>query len=247
MLVLTLFLAGFLAFSLLLNKFLADKYKECYSKRNETRLDPLGLEYYPHLPDRETPDQAGQVRTVFFGDSRAEEWPAPVLQGYEFINRGIDRQTTVQVLWRLPYHLEPLKPGLVLLQVGINDLKTIGLFPRQKSTIIANCKENIRQIVARSVSLGATVILSTIFPTGEVPPERRPFWSDDIPLAVDEVNLYLNSLAGEKIIILDAFSILADKTGLIRREYSRDELHLTPEGYENLNRELVRLLASLNP
>ena len=57
-------------------------------------------------------------------------------------------------------------------------------------SIITNCRKNIKRIVDESKDLGATVILTTIFPVGEAPIQRQPFWSDDIRLAVNEMNVY---------------------------------------------------------
>ncbi|MEA3397944.1 MAG: hypothetical protein U9R05_10825 [Chloroflexota bacterium] len=87
------------------------------------------------------------------------------------------------------------------------------------------------------------MILSTVFPVGEAPLERRPFWSDEVALAVNEVNDYLYTLASERVMVFDAFSVLADEGGELRREYRQDELHLNGAGYEVLNRELERMLA----
>ena len=47
-------------------------------------------------------------------------------------------------------------------------------------SIITNCRKNIKRIVDESKDLGATVILTTIFPVGKAPIQRKPFWSDDI-------------------------------------------------------------------
>lgn len=38
-------------------------------------------------------------------------------------------QTSAQVVWRFAEHIAPLQPDKIILQVGINDLKTIPLFP----------------------------------------------------------------------------------------------------------------------
>jgi len=109
--------------------------------------------------------------------------------------------------------VEPLQPQVIVVQVGINDLKAIPLFLQRKARIIANCQENIAQIVAHSTDLRATTILTTIFAVGKVPVQRRPFWSDDVALAVDEVNAYIRSLEGQDVIVFDAFSVLADHRG----------------------------------
>jgi lysophospholipase L1-like esterase len=183
---------------------------------------------------------------VFFGDSRAQGWPEPSLSQYNFVNRGIGNQTSAQVAQRFEHHVEPLHPRVIVIQVGINDLKTIPLFPGRKRSIIANCQENIGRIVADSTRLGASTVLTTILPVGKVPVERRLFWSKDVALAVDEVNTYIRSLEGPDVTVLDAFSLLADRQGVARPEYSKDLLHLNAAGYETLNSELARVLAALD-
>jgi GDSL-like Lipase/Acylhydrolase family len=158
--------------SIALNARLYDQARKYYIEINQTRLDPLGLAEYPINP-QETPN-TGQLRVVFFGDSRAASWPAPSLPGYEFINRGISSQTSTQALQRFPYHVRSLKPNIVIVQVGINDLKTVALFPGRRTAIVAACQANIRQIVAAARQLGAVVIVTTIFPTGDVPSLASP-------------------------------------------------------------------------
>ncbi len=225
-----------------LNWILFNQGQQYYLQLNETRLDPLQLGYF----DAGTPANLTKTRVVFFGDSRAAEWPAPTNPGsFGFINRGIGAQTTAQALYRSDFHLAPLQPGIVIVQIGINDLKTIPLFPERKETIIADCKDNIQRIVSKSVNLGATVILTTIFPVGPAPLERQLFWPLDVPEAVFEVNAYLESLANSEVIIFDAYAVLAGGNGMTQSEYARDTLHLTSEGYAALNTELASILVTL--
>lgn len=230
--------------SVAFNFILFNQAKKYYLELNQTRLDPLGWNKYPGDFNPKI-KESSTVRVVFFGDSRAAAWRSPTLEGYEFINRGIGSQTTIQTLQRFEQHLTPLKPDIVIIQVGVNDLKTIPLFPKAKDRIIADCQENIRRIVDRSKALDAIVILTPIFPIGRIPLERQPFWSEDVGLAVDEVNTYLQSLASETVIIFETSPLLADQTGKLKPEYSKDELHLTSEGYRVLNQELVQVLNSL--
>ncbi len=66
-----------------------------------------------------------------------EEDSETAFEGIEaFVNRGIGNQTTAQVLGHFHAHVAPLHPQTIILQVGINDLKTIPLFPEQAETII---------------------------------------------------------------------------------------------------------------
>jgi len=226
--------------SIALNVMLFSRAKQYYTDLNAVRLDPLGLSNYQ---SRTEPSVSfGQITVAFLGDSRAARWPTPTTADrFEFINRGIDGQTSAQVLLRFDYHLTPVHPNIVVLQVGINDLKTIPLFPEQKTAIIANCKDNIKRMIDKSTALGAIVIVSTIFPVGNPPLERQPFWSADISVAINEVNQYLRTLSGTTVIVLDADPILMDGK-LLRSQYAVDELHINSEGYAALNSELVRIL-----
>ncbi len=226
--------------SFFFNFSLYSQAKKYYFELNQTRLDPLGLSYYP-VNFKEV---AGThpFRVVFFGDSRAASWTPPNISGYEFINRGISSQTSVQTIERFSYHVRPLKPNVVVVQVGINDLKTVALFPEHRKLIVANCQANIKRIVEESRNLGAVVILTTIFPVGHVSLARKPFWSDEIDQTVKETNAYIATLADDKTIVFDTFSILADSQGMMLQKYSADELHLNQQGYVILNEELVRLI-----
>jgi len=227
--------------SIALNLVLFNRAKQYYVEMNQVRLDPWGLKAYP-LEQKPRQHATTEPRVVFFGDSRAAGWTIPPMRGYEFINRGISSQTSVQVLNRFDAHVRPLQPDVVVVQVGINDLKTIPLFPARRKAIVADCEQNIRQIVEESRQLGAVVILSTIFPAGEIPLERQPFWSEEVEGAIVEVNRHIAMLAQERVLVLDAFSLLADQQGGLRREYTKNELHLNERGYERLNLALMSLL-----
>jgi len=242
--VLPVVLATLLLGSIVLNMILFRRGQQYYSLLNAVKLDPIGLDWYG---SSDIPRDTGQRRVVFFGDSRAYSWPAlSELELYQFVNRGIGNETSAQALERFDAHVAPLNPDVVLVQVGVNDLKTIPLFPEQKASITANCKANIAAIVAKASSLGAQVIVTTIFPLGRVPLERRLFWSNDVAEAVDEVNAYLLTLAGENIVVFDTSIVLADERGVVQKAYSQDLLHLTPEGYTALNEALRPVLENLH-
>ena len=101
---------------------------------------------------------------------------------------------------------------------------------------------NIAQIVDQSKQLGATVVLTTIFPVGDVPLQRQPFWSDDIATAVLEVNASITALADPDVIVLDAFSLLVDERGMMQSSYQLDELHVNQSAYGVLNQTLLEIL-----
>jgi lysophospholipase L1-like esterase len=180
---------------------------------------------------------------VFFGDSRAQSWPAPEMAGMTLVNRGIGAQTSAQVLGRLREHVLSLQPSAVVVQACINDLKAIGLDPRSEPEIVAGCLRNLRQIVDGLRAAGTRVVLTTVIPSsGDVPLARRMYWNDRIDAAVAEVNAELRTWAADGVVILDAAAIIGDGRGRMRRDYAADLLHLNDAGYRALNRELVRVL-----
>jgi lysophospholipase L1-like esterase len=238
-------LALALAVSILFNYLTFSYARQYYLQLNAARLDPLGLSYYSD--QRVSPDPE-RNRVVFFGDSRAADWPEPAsLDNFEFINRGIGAQTSAQAVERFEAHVTPLRPQVIVVQVCINDLKTIPLFPELQETIVANCRRNIERMVAEARALKARVILTTIFPPGELSFERRLFWSDEVTEAIEDVNRFMATLQAEDVIIFDAAAVLADDQGKVQKIYSRDSLHLTEAGYAVLNKELTPLLLQLVP
>jgi lysophospholipase L1-like esterase len=235
-------LALALAVSLGANYLLFRRGEDYYLQLNATRLDPLGLERYPVDAALATP---AAPRVVFYGDSRAAQWPAPALEGFEYANRGVGAQTSAQVARRFDAHVRPLAPDVVIIQVGINDLKTIPLFPDRRKSIIRNLQANIRQMVEDATRMGATVILTTIFPAGEVSIERSFFWSSAVDQGILAVNEDIRSLAADRVIVYDSYAALVGEDGAVRPEYSLDLLHLTDAGYARLNEDLARILRDL--
>ena len=208
--------------------------------------DPLKLSFYPKKNQQLDSTGSTLPVVVFFGDSRAYHWVLPSnIHGFHFINRGIGGQTSAYVMARFGYDVKPLKPNIVILQVGINDLINIPIFfSPQKQIIVDNCKANINKIVSESQSIGSTVILTTIFPLGKLPRDQMPFWSDVIT-AINDVNGYIRSLKGGRVIIFDTTRALADSQGFVKQEYSQDVVHLNEAGYRILNAELEKVLGRL--
>jgi lysophospholipase L1-like esterase len=236
-------LAVALLASVTLNILLFRQSQRFYRRLNALHLDPLGLSHYGTEPEPD-PDL---TRVVLLGDSRIVDWPAPAgLDSLQFFNRGLSNQTSAEVLHRFEAHVAPLEPDIIVLQVGINDLKAIPLFPDQREAIVANCQANIKALVTRASDSGATVILTTLFPLGQVPLERRIFWSNDVAPALAEMNAHLRSLAREQVIVFDTVPLLAGEDGLVRKEFSRDLLHLEPAGYAALNKEIGRQLEGMS-
>ncbi|MFZ4728824.1 MAG: SGNH/GDSL hydrolase family protein [Pseudanabaena sp.] len=230
-----------------LNFWLLDNRTPSNSMTESFGSDPYELSTYPINPDLSKRD-LNKPLVVFFGDSRAVAWPAIANIPFEFINRGINGQTTNQVLGRLSAHVASLSPQIVVVQVGVNDLRDFAEFPDKSRNIVNNCKQNIQKIVNRlTQELKATVILTTIFPTSELSQSVRAYWPEEADRAIIEINQFIKSLKSDRVIILDAATLLADERGNVRQIYSRDILHLNSQGYKMLNDELIKILTNKNP
>jgi lysophospholipase L1-like esterase len=208
------------------------------------RLDSYEFNIYPNSSNTFQRD-LNKPLVVFFGDSRAYEWPAIANIPFQFFNQGINGETTSQVLGRVYAHVTSISPKFVVIQVGINDLKHIATSPNESRNIVVNCKKNIQKIVDELVKEEKiTVILTTVFPVPNADQLQRSYWSDDVDRAVIEVNQFIKSLKSDRVIILDAASLLANEQGEVRQIYSRDFLHLNDDGYTMLNKELSKILAN---
>jgi lysophospholipase L1-like esterase len=227
-----------LAISALVNIVLFRQADQSYRELSEVRLDPLGLKRNSFANPAGAPSDPRPV-FLFFGDSRAEQWPDPSVSEYRFINHGIGGQTTEQIRGRVDEHMMGCAPKVVLIQAGINDLKAIALFPWRREEIVRTCESNLQFIVQQAAGSGATVIVTTIFPPGDVPLARRQYWSPGVVPAVNQVNDFIRGLGGGDVVVFDAWKEL-QLDGRLRSGYGIDTLHLSPLGYDVLNQALIR-------
>lgn len=183
---------------------------------------------------------------LFYGDSRAADWPNPALPGVRFANRGIPGDDTAGALRRFSRDVATLAPAIIVLQLGINDLtQAIYNAPQHPAEIMTTSQANLRQIVVQAINLDITVILTTIFPPAA---DLWSGWSDDhhtLCKAVNRANQNLRQLAGKQVILFETEPLLADH-GRLKPEYALDMLHLNRAGYSVLNQALSPLLAALN-
>ena len=229
-------LVGLLAVSVVLNYFF---YKKAFIPLHAVKLDPLELNYYPS-----TSAPAATNSVMFYGDSRALSWPSPEGTGQAFVNRAIGNQTSVQILGRFDAHVTPHKPKTILIQVCVNDLKMIPLFPNRKEQIIEACKSNITAMLEKSHALGAQVILSTVFPLGDVSIARQALGTTEPPIidGISRINDFIKTQQSDNTVIFDSYELLLGENNKIDPQYSHDWLHLNKAGYEHLNQALTTFI-----
>lgn len=205
-------------------------------QRAELRLEPVHVDRYAAENAAAGPPNGRRV--VFFGDSRIEGWnPRPAAAGGGQLWRGMGGETTVQMVHRFDQDVLALRPSVVVIQAGINDL-VAGAVLGRRERVVADTIANLRHFVAAARAASVDVCLLTVFRPARSPPWRAPFWPDGVPQAVAEVNDALRGMAGEGVTVLDADAWLAGDEQAMPARYAKDTLHLNAAGYARLN-ELV--------
>jgi len=100
------------------------------------------------------PPKAGETRVVFLGDQVTELWGAKFFPGKPFLNRGIAGQTSAQMLVRFHQDVVAMKPKVVVIQAGMNDLlvATEGVMADNFMSMMDIAKANGIRVVLASVT-----------------------------------------------------------------------------------------------
>ena len=166
-----------------------------------------------------------QVNTVFLGDSITEGWARtdPGLFSNGVVGRGISAQTTPQMLVRMYSDVIQLKPRVVHIMAGTNDIAgNTGPMTLQETqnNFMAMCE--IAKAHKIRVVLGAS------------PPASKYWWRPEVQPhdTVVALNDWLRGYAkriGAKY--ADYAAALSDGKGGVNRELAQDEVHPNKDGY----------------
>jgi lysophospholipase L1-like esterase len=122
--------------------------------------DWAGLNRYGSEDTEVRAPKAGESRVVFLGDEITENWSkSGFFPGKPYLNRGIEHQTTPQMLVRFRQDVIGLKPKVVIIQGGTNDLAGY-TGPATEGTI----SENFMSMVELAKANGIRVVLASVTP-----------------------------------------------------------------------------------
>jgi lysophospholipase L1-like esterase len=224
---------GLFALSLAVNVGLTLACLEFYRRELRVRLHPT----FP-VPGKVQATPARRL-VLFLGDSRMQEWPDLPKARFVTVNAGGGGETTQQILLRAGATLDAVRPELVVLQAGINDLKTIGALPDAASQTEATCLTNLTRLVTLAREHGAAVVMVPVLPAEAPSLVRRLVWSSEIDEARQRVNTALRQrFGGEQGVVL------LDEHLLLPEDY-RDTLHFAPSAYTKLEKAALGAIATL--
>src|SRR5262245_14394405 len=184
-----------------------------------------GLTRYGSEDSELKPPASGENRVVFIGDQITESWArtAPFFPGRPYLNRGIGGQTSPQMLVRFRQDVIALKPRVVVIQAGTNDIAG-ATGPGTRGTL----SDYIMSMAELAKVNGIRVVLASITPVCDcttVQTDLRP------QAKIADWNDWLKRYAAETgSVYLDYYSVLATGRNL-RKELTSDGLLPNAAGY----------------
>ncbi|QWT20874.1 SGNH/GDSL hydrolase family protein [Bacillus sp. NP157] len=174
------------------------------------------------------PLKPGEKRVIFMGDSITDFWGRPVgefFPGKGYINRGISGQTTPQMLVRFRADVIALKPTVVVILAGTNDIAG-----NTGASSLQMIEDNLMTMSELAKAHGIHVVIANLLPISDyvdaTSSQRRP------PATISALNRWIKDYtAREHLGYIDYFAATVDSKGQLRADLSDDGLHPNAAGY----------------
>ena len=192
---------------------------------------------YKKLYERFAQADEEECKIVLLGDSMINYWPTEKFYDNDnIINRGIPGDTTKGILNRL-HQLIDLKPSVVILSTGSNDLQLID--------------DGIDNIVKRILKI--KYLLQEAIPNLEIyilslTPILLEHEITNYEYMVNRTNDIIDEINSELALftnIIDVNIYLKDLDGNLKLSYTRDGIHLTNEGYQVFSKVIAKNISQL--
>jgi len=168
-----------------------------------------------------------EKRVVFMGNSITEGWSnlhPDFFAGKPYVNRGISGQTTPQMLVRFRPDVINLKPAIVVILAGINDIAG-----NTGPSTLEMIEDNLTSMAELAKANGILVILSSVLPVFDYP--WKPGMNPVVKIA--KLNEWIKHYANQHgLIYLDYYSSMADERKGLKSAYTIDGVHPNEAGYK---------------
>jgi len=190
----------------------------------QLRTDWANLAKYRDDNARLSAPANNENRVVFMGNSITEGWHlAEMFPGKPYVNRGISGQTTPQMLVRFRPDVVALKPKVVVILAGTNDIAG-----NTGPSTIEMIEDNIASMAEIAHANGIKVVLSSVLPVFDYP------WKPGLEPApkIIALNKWIKNYAAKHgHVYVDYHSATSDSRGGMRPELASDGVHPTEAGY----------------
>lgn len=178
----------------------------------------------------------GEKRVVFMGNSITDIWAAKhpdFFKNHGYVGRGISGQTSYQFLLRFRQDVINLKPQLVVINYGTNDIaENTGAYDEDQTF------NNVCSMVDMARANHIKVILCSTLPAENF--SWRPNITDGmqkIRHLNDRVKAYCKA---NNIPYVDYFSAMLSEDGMgMKKEYQNDTVHPNVKGYDVMEAIIV--------
>lgn len=189
------------------------------------RADWAQLEQYRDENHRLPAPSAARPRVIFLGDSLTQSWELAGLglDEVELLNRGISGQTTPQMLVRFRQDVVDLKPAVVHILAGTNDLAG-----NTGPTTLKDIENNLSSMVEIAEANHIRIVLASVLPALDFP------WRPGLQPAprIVALNNWIRAYARRRnLVYADYYSALVDSQGGFKSELADDGVHPNRAGY----------------
>ena len=192
-------------------------------------MEDFGEQYLYAAADRQLPPPAaGEKRVVFLGDSITDRWNlARSFPGQPYINRGIGSQVTPQLVLRFHQDVIALKPAVVVILAGVNDVQG---FMQQESP--EQIEANFEAMAEMARAHGIRVVMSSILPVNGDGKGAENVIKERHPDELRQINRWLQDYCHRTgCVYADYYSAMVDDRGLMGRGLVVDGIHPNAQGY----------------
>jgi len=168
--------------------------------------------------------KTGEDRVVFMGDSITQGWKLDeAFPGKPYVNRGISGQTTPQMLVRFRQDVIDLKPKVVVILAGTNDIAG-----NTGPMTLEQTEGNLASMAELATANGIRVVLCSVLPAFDY------HWAPGLAPApkIAQINAWLKDYAAQKgYVYVDFYSAMKDDRGGLPATLSADGVHPLPAGF----------------
>jgi len=206
-----------------------DQYR---ASRLAIYTDDFGeLKRYREADAALAPAAPSENRVVFLGDSITDYWKLEdYFPGKPYINRGIDGQTTPQMLVRFRQDVIALHPRVLVVLAGTNDVAGV-TGPTHNEDVEANYASMAELARLHHIR----VVFASLLPVNNYTEDAKESFALRPRERILALNAWLKDYCAKNgFVYLDYFSAVVDDKGLLRRDLSDEGLHPNASGYKTM-------------